>query len=101
MKEKLAAFRRTAQHFKENPPAKKYSVWFLSFMDPGNAIFQKGYKRPPRPSKFKELPKMTLPIPEDFFEGLPMLELSEMKGKRGLKLSKKQHMELKVARLSA
>ena len=44
---------------------------------------------------------MTLPIPEDFFEGLPMLELSEMKGKRGLKLSKKQHMELKVARLSA
>ena len=44
---------------------------------------------------------MTLPIPQDFFEGLPQLELSEIKGKRGLKLSKKQHMELRVARLSA
>ena len=70
-------------------------------MDPANPIFDKGYKRPPRPSKFKDLPKMTLPIPTDFFEGLPQLELSEIKGKRGLKLSKKQHMELKVARLSA
>ena len=83
-----AAFRRTAQHFKEYPPAKRYSVGFLSFMDSDNAIFAKGYKRPPRPSKVKDLPKMTLPISPDFFEGLPQLELSEIKGKRGLKLSK-------------
>ena len=88
-KEKQVAFHLTAAHFKETPPAKRYSVRFLALMDPNNAIFQKGYKRPPRPSKFKDLPKMTLPISNDFFEGLPQLELSEIKGRRGLKLSKK------------
>ena len=87
-KEKCEAFHRTAEHFRKIPPCKRYSIRFLALMDPENEIFQKGYKRPPRPSKYKDLPKMSLPIPADFFEGLPQLELSEIKGKRGLKLSK-------------
>ena len=86
-------------HMLRNGPDKEWMLGLLSFMDPNNAIFKKGYK-PPSIKPVQQLGEQ-FPVRPGFFDGLDMLTSKQMRGRSSISfMTKKQRLELQLVRIN-
>ena len=83
-----------------NKPDKEWMIGLLGFMNPGDDIFKKGYKPPPKDFNNAMQMQGKFPVREGFFDGLEVLSSKDLRKKTSVSfLSKKQKLEMQLARI--
>ena len=91
----LSGMRRTAKHIKKRPPSPQWLLLVLATLDQDHDLFHKGYVAPKKPKAFEEV---LIANPDNFFDGLPVVEnkkkrfmsLYDKKTKKGMQVAKMQ-----------
>ena len=84
-----------------NTPDKEWMLELLGFMNPGDDIFKKGYKPPPKHfNNAVNMQAQKFPIREGFLDGLEVLSGKDLRKKSSINfLTKKQRLEMQLARI--